>query len=130
MAERTIHIEGTVENIVFKSPRGGYIVLDLDAGGEMVPVVGELGDIEEGESLILEGKYETHKKFGTQFRAEYCERKLPSTAVNIEKYLASGAIRGIGPALATKIVRVFGAETLDIIEHQPFRLSEIKGISP
>ena len=130
MAERDLRIEGTVEDVIYRSPNGSYTVLDLDAGGELVSVVGELGDIEEGESLILEGHYETHRKFGTQFRAEYCERKLPSTAVNIEKYLASGAIKGIGPGLASKIVRVFGSATLDVIEHEPYRLSEIKGISP
>ena len=130
MAERDLRIEGTVEDVIYRSPNGSYTVIDLDAGGELVSVVGELGDIEEGESLILEGHYETHRKFGTQFRAEYCERKLPSTAVNIEKYLASGAIKGIGPGLASKIVRVFGSATLDVIEHEPYRLSEIKGISP
>lgn len=125
-----LHIEGTVENVLFKNENNGYIVLDLDAGGELITVVGELGDIEEGEGLILEGSYIAHPKFGNQFRAEYCERKLPDTVVNIEKYLASGAIKGIGPGLARKIVDVFGDRTLDIMENAPFRLSEIKGISP
>lgn len=125
-----LHIEGTVENVLFKNENNGYIVLDLDAGGELITVVGELGDIEEGEGLILEGSYMAHPKFGTQFKAEYCERKLPDTVVNIEKYLASGAIKGIGPGLAKKIVGVFGERTLDIMENAPFRLSEIKGISP
>ncbi len=129
MEHDVLHIEGTVENILFKNEANGYVVLDLDAGGELITVVGELGDIEEGEGLILEGSYVTHRKFGTQFRAEYCERKLPDTVVNIEKYLASGAIKGIGPGLAKKIVNVFGAQTLDIMEHDPMRLSEIKGIS-
>ena len=129
MEHDVLHIEGTVENILFKNEANGYVVLDLDAGGELITVVGELGDIEEGEGLILEGNYVTHRKFGTQFRAEYCERKLPDTVVNIEKYLASGAIKGIGPGLAKKIVNVFGAQTLDIMEHDPMRLSEIKGIS-
>lgn len=124
-----IHIEGTVENVLFLNENNGYIVLDLDAGGELITVVGELGEIEVGEGLILEGKYVTHHKFGTQFRAEYCERKLPDTVVNIEKYLATGAIKGIGPSLARKIVNVFGAQTLEIMENNPYRLSEIKGIS-
>ena len=66
----------------------------------------------------------------TQFSAVYCERKLPETVVNIEKYLASGAVKGIGPGLAKKIVDVFGDRTLDIMENAPFRLAEIKGISP
>ena len=125
----TLHIEGTVEEIIFKSDTTGYVVLDLDAGGELITVVGEIGDTDVGEGLILEGNYETHTKFGTQFKAEYCEKVLPSTAVNIEKYLASGAIKGIGKSLAKKIVRYFGDDTLDIIEHDTYRLSEIKGIS-
>ena len=107
----------------------GYAVVDIDAGGELITAVGDLGDVEEGEGLILEGQYINHKKFGTQFRADYCERKLPDTVVNIEKYLASGAIKGIGPGLAKKIVNVFGAQTLEIMENNPHRLSEIKGIS-
>lgn len=130
MAGEILHIEGSVENILFKNELNGYIVLDLDAGGELITVVGCLGDIDEGEVLILEGNYETNRKYGTQFKAEYCERKLPENAVNIEKYLASGAIKGIGPGLARKIVNVFGGSTLDIIEHTPYRLSEVKGISP
>lgn len=129
MENKTIHIEGTVENVMFRNESNGYIVLDLDAGGELITVVGELGDIEEGEGLILEGEYVTHHKFGTQFRAEYCERKLPDTVINIEKYLSSGAIKGVGPSLAKRIVNVFGEKTLDIMEHDPYRLSEIKGIS-
>jgi exodeoxyribonuclease V alpha subunit len=124
-----IHIEGTVEDVLYRNEQNGYIVLDLDAGGELITVVGELGDVEDGEGLILEGEYVTHYKFGNQFKAEYCERKLPDTAVNIEKYLSSGAIKGIGPALAKKIVNVFKEQTLDVIEHNPFRLSEIKGVS-
>lgn len=129
MEHDIIHIEGTVENVLFKNESNGYIVLDLDAGGELITVVGELGEIESGEGLILEGKYVTHHKFGTQFQAEYCERKLPDTVVNIERYLSSGAIKGIGPSLAKKIVSVFGEKTLDIMEHDPYRLGEIKGIS-
>lgn len=129
MEHDIIHIEGTVENVLFKNESNGYIVLDLEAGGELITVVGELGEIESGEGLILEGKYVTHHKFGTQFQAEYCERKLPDTVVNIEKYLSSGAIKGIGPSLAGKIVSVFGERTLDIMEHDPYRLGEIKGIS-
>ena len=129
MEQKLLHVEGTVENVLFKNEANGYVVLDLDAGGELITVVGEIGDIEEGEGLILEGYYDTHRRFGTQFRAEYCERKLPDTVVNIEKYLGSGALKGIGPGLAKKIVAVFGEKTLDIMEHDPYRLSEIKGIS-
>ena len=129
MAGEVLHIEGSVETVLYKNSANGYAVLDLDAGGELITVVGSLGEVEEGEILILEGTYETHRKFGTQFRAEYCERKLPDTVINIEKYLASGAIKGIGPALAKRIVNVFGEDTLNVIENDPYRLATVKGIS-
>lgn len=129
MEQGILHIEGTVENILFINEENGYTVLDLDAGGELITVVGELGIVEVGEGLILEGGYVNNRKYGTQFKAEYCERKLPDTVVNIEKYLASGAIKGIGPGLAKKIVNVFGEKTLDIMENDTYRLCEIKGIS-
>lgn len=130
MEETTLHIEGTVENIVFRNESNGYIVLDIDSGGEMITVVGCLGDIDEGEVLELYGKYENTPKFGTQFHADYCNRKLPDTSWNIEKYLSSGAVKGIGAGLAKKIVNVFGSNTLNIIEKSPQRLCEVKGISP
>lgn len=129
MAAEVLRIEGSVETVLFRNEANGYAVLDLDAGGELITVVGSLGEVEEGEVLILEGTYETHRKFGTQFRAEYCEHKLPDTVVNIEKYLSSGAIKGIGPALAKRIVSVFGESTLNVIENAPYRLSEVRGIS-
>lgn len=130
MEEQTLRIEGTVENVLFRNESNGYTVLDIDTGGELVTAVGELGDVESGEILLLEGSYVTHPKFGVQFKTEYCERKLPNTSVNICKYLSSGAIKGIGPALAKRIVDVFGEQTLEIMEKEPRRLGEIKGISP
>ncbi|MGN0667136.1 MAG: ATP-dependent RecD-like DNA helicase [Huintestinicola sp.] len=125
-----INIEGTVETVLFANEQNGYIVLDLDTGGDYVTVVGELGNIEEGEELRLTGKYVNHPKFGMQFRAEVCERKLPATASAILKYLASGVIKGIGPTLAKRLVDKFGEDTLDIIENDPDRLAEVKGVSP
>ena len=130
MEQETLKIEGTVENIIYRNENNGYTVLDVDAGGELITAVGELGDIEAGEVLLMEGNYVTHAKFGVQFAVEYCERKLPSTSVNICKYLSSGAVKGIGPALARRIVDVFGEKTLEIMEKEPSRLMEIKGISP
>lgn len=93
LSEQTLHIEGTVETILFQNEQNGYTVLELDGGGELITVVGEIGDVDEGEQLILDGIYVNHPRFGTQFQAQYCERKLPSDAVNIQKYLASGAQR-------------------------------------
>ncbi|MDO5559615.1 MAG: ATP-dependent RecD-like DNA helicase [Oscillospiraceae bacterium] len=130
LEERTIIIEGLVENVLFKNENNGYIVFELDAGGDLVTAVGEIGEVDEGEKLRLEGRYITHPKFGQQFAAEYCERMLPSTAAHIQKYLSSGAIKGIGPSLAKKIVSQFGDRTLEIMENTPEKLLEIKGISP
>lgn len=126
----SLHIEGTVEHVLFCNTENGYTVLELDAGGMLITVVGELGNAEEGEYLSLEGEYQNHPHFGTQFRAQYWERKLPADALNIQRYLSSGAIKGIGPSLARKIVSQFGDRTLEIIEKEPTRLLEIRGISP
>lgn len=131
MAEQeTLHLEGIVEDVLFFNPDNGYIVIELDVQGTAVTVVGEFGAVEEGESLSLDGVYTTHPRFGPQFHASYCERKLPADAINIQKYLSSGAIKGIGPSLARKIVDAFGDRTLEIMEKEPTRLMEIRGISP
>lgn len=124
-----IHIEGTVETVLFCNEQNGYIVLDLDTGGDYVTVVGELGTIEEGEELRLTGKYVTHPKFGAQFRAEACERKLPATETAILKYLSSGVIKGIGPTLAKRMVEEFGDKTLEVIENTPEDLVKVRGMS-
>ena len=130
LEERTLVIEGIVDHVLFRNEDNGYIVFDLDAGGELITVVGELGDADEGEKLRLEGKYVNHIKFGPQFNAEYCERMLPDTAVHIQKYLSSGVIKGIGPSLAKKIVAAFGDQTLEVMENTPEKLLDIRGISP
>ncbi len=127
---QTLHIEGVVENVLFCNAENGYTVLDLDVGGSMVTVVGELGEVEEGERLLVDGSYTNHPRFGAQFKAQYWERKLPADALNIQRYLASGAIKGIGPSLARKIVEAFGDRTLEIMEKEPTRMLEIRGISP
>lgn len=128
--EALLHIEGTVETVLYTNEENGYTVLDLDAGGTLITAVGELGGAEEGEKLSLDGTYQNHTRFGMQFRVQYWERKLPADARNIQRYLASGAIKGIGPSLARKIVEQFGDRTLEIMEKEPTRLLEIRGISP
>lgn len=130
MDQDSLKIEGIIETVIYRNENNGYTVLDIDTGGELITAVGELGDVEAGEVLLMEGQYVNHAKFGVQFKVEYFERKLPNTSVNICKYLSSGAIKGIGPALAKKIVDVFGEQTLEIMEKEPRRLLEIKGISP
>lgn len=125
-----LHIEGVVEHVLFCNAENGYTVLDLDTGGSLITVVGEIGEVEEGERLSVDGEYTSHPRFGSQFRAQYWERKLPADALNIQRYLSSGAIKGIGPSLARKIVETFGDHTLEVMEKEPTRLLEIRGISP
>lgn len=129
MENNTIRLQGTVEEIIFNNTTNGYVVLSLSTENDLITVVGELGEIKEGEKLIVDGNYSNHAKFGTQFKAVYCERKLPDTSDSIERYLASGIIKGIGNSVAKKIVQTFGEDTFNIIENQPERLAEIRGIS-
>lgn len=124
-----INIEGTVDSVLYRNDKNGYIVLDLDMQTAMTTVVGELGNIEEGEELKLTGEYITHPKFGVQFKAEVCERKLPETAYAIQKYLSSGAIKGIGPTIAKRIVDEFGDSSLTVLENTPELLVRVKGIT-
>ncbi|MDE7294603.1 MAG: ATP-dependent RecD-like DNA helicase [Oscillospiraceae bacterium] len=130
MAENElIKIEGVVDSVLFCNERNGYIVLELDTGGAPVTVVGELGSIDEGEELRVTGKYVTHPKFGEQFRGEVCERKMPATVTAIKKYLSSGAIKGIGPTMANRLVDEFGEHTLEVMEKNPRELAKVKGMS-
>ena len=123
-------LRGTVDDVLFYNEDNGYVVADLETEDALVTIVGELGQLEPGEELELTGAFVSHPRFGQQFRAESCVRALPSTVINIERYLASGVIRGIGQALAKRIVAEFGEFTLQVIEKEPDKLCRIKGISP
>ncbi len=123
-----ITIQGTLECITFRA-ESGFTVAELDCGGELVTIVGELFGIEEGEELNLTGRYVSHPKYGAQFQVALCERRLPATASAIRKYLSSGVIKGIGKGLARRIVDRFQEKTMEIIEAEPMRLAEISGIS-
>lgn len=125
-----IKLDGSVDAIIFRSEETGYTVLEMETEDDLVTVVGSMIDVEEGEELSVTGYYTAHPVYGTQFKAQLCERRLPATANAILKYLSSGAIKGIGPVLAKRIVARFGDETLEIMEKEPQKLSEISGISP
>lgn len=122
-------LEGAVDSVLFSNPANGYIVLELDVGGEFVTVVGELGNIEEGEELVVSGDYVKHPKFGMQFRAAFCRRKMPATTNAILKYLSSGVLKGIGKTLAKRIVDEFGEKALEVIENEPELLVKVKGVT-
>ena len=131
MAESKITtIEGSVEEVVFHSEDTGFTVLELATDEERLTGGGELVQVDIGEALKVTGQFVTHPTYGSQFKAAIVERTLPATSGAILKYLSSGAIKGIGPAIARRLVDAFGDQTLEVIEKQPRRLTEIRGISP
>ena len=122
-------VEGYVEHIIFRNEENGYTVLNLSMKGRELTCVGTLPMIGEGELIEASGDYIEHAAYGKQFRIESYETKVPQDSVALERYLGSGAIKGVGAALAARIVRRFGDDTLRIIEEEPERLAEVKGIS-
>ena len=122
-------ITGFVEHIVFRNEENGYTVLNLAVEEDEVTCVGVFRFISEGESVELKGEYTVHPSYGPQFQVESYAIKAPQDIVSIERYLGSGAIKGVGAALAARIVRRFKEDTFRIIEEEPERLAEIKGIS-
>ena len=122
-------LTGTVDHIVFCNDDNGWTVLELDTGDTIETVVGVLPRVQVGETLRLQGGWTEHPSFGRQFKAAACESTLPTDEAAILRYLASGAVKGIGPATAARIVDKFGADTLRILEEEPQELAKIKGIS-
>ena len=122
-------IEGYVEHIVYRNEENGYTVLNLTVDGSEVTCVGTFQSVHEGEYMEAEGEYTEHPTYGQQFRASVSRIKIPQGGMALERYLGSGAVKGIGAALAARIVRRFGEDTLRIMEEEPERLAEIKGIS-
>lgn len=123
-------ITGFVEHIVYRNEENGYTVLNLASNEEdEITCVGVFQMISEGESLELTGEYTVHPSYGPQFKVQQYSIKAPEDIASIERYLGSGAIKGVGAALAARIVRKFKEDTFRIIEEEPERLAEIKGIS-
>jgi exodeoxyribonuclease V alpha subunit len=123
-------VEGTVENIKFHNEANGWTVCEvLTDDGDTIVVVGSMPFINEGETIKAMGVWVTHASFGRQLKVEFFEKKLPAAEDSIIKYLSSGTIKGIGPSTANRIVELFGKSSFDIIENNPEKLAEIKGIS-
>ena len=122
-------LAGYVEHIIYRNADNGYTVLNLVSGEAEITCVGIVSAIAEGENIEASGDYTDHPTYGKQFKVESFEEKAPEDEEAIERYLGSGAIRGIGLALAARIVRRFKADTFRIIEEEPERLAEVKGIS-
>ena len=124
------NITGYIDHKIYENKENGYTVLLLiDEDQQELVCVGTLPGIEEGMSIRLEGEYTEHPTYGTQFKVIRFEEIAPKDTVGIERYLSSGAIKGIGETLAKRIVKKFGSDTFRIMEQEPERLSEIKGIS-
>ncbi len=122
--------EGTVERVIYQNADNGYSVAELSVGeAEFLTIVGILPCITEGETIKAYGTFTVHPQFGRQFKVEYYEKELPSTEGTILKYLSSNSIKGVGKAVARKIVDQFGTEAFDVIENHPEWLTDIKGIS-
>lgn len=122
-------ITGYVDHIIYQNSENGYTVLELVTGETMTTCVGMLMGLTDGMNVELEGEYTEHPSYGRQFKAARFTEKEPEDELAIERYLGSGAIKGVGAALAARIVRRFGKDTFRIIEEEPERLAEIKGIS-
>ena len=128
--EKTVDsLAGYVEHIIYRNADNGYTVLNLVSGEDEITCVGIFSAIAEGENIEAQGEYTEHPTYGQQFKVTSFEEKAPEDEEAIERYLGSGAIKGIGLAMAARIVRRFKEDTFRIIEEEPERLAEIKGIS-
>jgi exodeoxyribonuclease V alpha subunit len=133
-------LSGSVERVTFYNPENGYSVIRLRPERAFrgpglgrdgtVTIVGNLPELAAGEHVKLQGGWGSHSKHGIQFQVEICEQTMPATVAGIRRYLGSGLIKGIGPKLADRIVQVFGAHTMEIIESHPERLREVPDIGP
>lgn len=122
-------IKGFIDHIIYRNKDNGYTVLNLLTQDEELTCVGFFRTMDQGETIEAEGDYTQHPLYGNQFKIERYKILPPSDEASIERYLSSGAVKGIGEALAKRIVKAFGADTYRIIEEEPERLAEVKGIS-
>lgn len=123
------NITGTVEEIIFYNEDNGYCVADIDCQGELITIVGTMHCLTPGETVTVQGDYKNHPVYGEQFSVSSFEKTAPDSVDAIYKYLASGMIKGVREGTAKKIIDAFGEDALKIIESEPEKLSEIKGIS-
>ena len=124
-----MELKGEIVDIIYKNEVNGYTIATLETLEEVFTVVGYLPFVNSGDNLKLEGKFVTHQEYGRQFKIETFEKIVPETLDALERFLANGSIKGIGPSTAHKIIKKFGEETISVFKFEPQRLAEIKGIS-
>ena len=130
MSEQNLEmIEGTVSAVIFQNEENGYTILKLDVHGEEVTVVGPMAGVAPGEYLSVRGRWTRHPAYGPQLKAEVVDRRLPEGLKEIFHYLSSGVIKGVGRTTARLIVEEFGEDALTVIEEDPERLTQIRGIT-
>ncbi len=129
MNEELEILQGTVAGVTYQNYDNGYAVLRLNCEGKTVTVVGTIPLPVVGERLMVTGKWSNHSSFGRQFEAEFLERLLPQTTLEMQSYLSSRAIKGIGPKMAARIVDKFGENTLTVLEREPEKLAQVPGIT-
>lgn len=120
---------GSVEHVTYHNDKNQYTVMDLATEAGIVTVVGSFPFVSEGEELRVYGTWTSHPAFGDQFKAETFDRARPATTAAMLKYLSSGAVKGVGPAMARRIIQAFGEKALEVMENDPERLAQIKGIT-
>jgi len=124
-----MEITGEIQAIIYRNEINSYTIAEFETDEEATTIVGYLPFINEGDTLKLVGKFVEHKEYGRQFKIDTLEKMMPQTLGALERYLANGNIRGIGEALAKRIVSKFGEETIHIFKYEPKRLAEVRGIS-
>ena len=122
-------VNGYVEHIIFQNNDNGYTVMNLVSDGDEIICVGTCKGLGQGENIAAQGEYVEHPSYGMQFKVSSYRIVMPEDSAGMERYLGSGAVKGVGPALASRIVKRFGDDTFRIIEEEPERLTEIRGIS-
>jgi len=123
-------LTGTIKSIRYTNEKTGYTVCEMKCDHSVITMVGIMPLLAVGENVTAKGSFVHHPDYGRQFKAEECERRTPTRLEEIQLYLSSGFIKGLGPATAQKIVETFGEKTFQILQFEPYQLAEIKGITP
>lgn len=124
-----MEITGEITSIIYRNEVNSYTIAEFETDEELTTVVGYLPFINVGDTLKIVGKFVEHKEYGRQFKVDTFEKLMPQTLAALERYLANGNIKGIGEAIAKRIIRKFGDETIYVFKHEPSRLAEVRGIS-